>query len=589
MLIAFVYIVRCYFDIPRLTSKRTMEFPKELPFKFSLALILNTKFPVQTVFQLIEEISISNFDQPFKKRFVKSFVSLLEAVLLRNQSESFLLGTILKTLPYHKHYVNAEEFWNAQDKAYASQRVEFLRMLNSPKFSYWIIYFIPAFKIRLAPPIPDCNDQPCCSVSETTILLERLYTEEAYMEYASLISSHNLHDLVDMVAVVYKFVEGNHIQILNALTKSSNLPRVIAIIEDECHKYLTDQSYQLNRFRFFSMAGKVANKLLKAPDNIKNYPAAFLSFSIPVALWMVNLIKPVINTPGNPLFDTNEICLGYVDRIEFFLLSIPEVHIFDHPKKPLEMRSMLFKLTCDKLYGLGLSIYGDELCNRFDDQYVCKRQPSNLVLYPVTANSTSTEYYTSVAEIHFIDSKEKVSELIDYIRLLKIKIVSIDCEWTNVALSICQLCVQFSNDERQTYILDMISLKEQDLMPLLEMLWRAPLFIGFSCQQDFSKIHAICPLIGTPDNLFDISHVKLQDFGMPLTKKGLLSLDIYTQMTLKKSIDKRPRMTCWEKRPLRSVQLLYAAGDVEVLLDIFIALQRINPSLLPEEIEHQPQ
>jgi ribonuclease D len=57
------------------------------------------------------------------------------------------------------------------------------------------------------------------------------------------------------------------------------------------------------------------------------------------------------------------------------------------------------------------------------------------------------------------------------------------------------------------------------------------------------------------------------------TGKSLADL---TKNALGLVMDKRPRMCCWEARPIPATLLLYAAGDATVLIDIHVAFERLS-------------
>ena len=52
------------------------------------------------------------------------------------------------------------------------------------------------------------------------------------------------------------------------------------------------------------------------------------------------------------------------------------------------------------------------------------------------------------------------------------------------------------------------------------------------------------------------------------------SLNTLVQVVLNQVLDKRPRFSLWSKRPLWPIQLSYAGGDADVLIDVYLKLKQ---------------
>ena len=84
------------------------------------------------------------------------------------------------------------------------------------------------------------------------------------------------------------------------------------------------------------------------------------------------------------------------------------------------------------------------------------------------------------------------------------------------------------------------------------------IIIGFAVDQDLQKIKSYCSITNDSLNIKE------------LRKENTDSLESVVNKELGLKFDKRPRMTFWERRPLLDCQALYAAGDAQVLVDIYL-------------------
>jgi ribonuclease D len=101
--------------------------------------------------------------------------------------------------------------------------------------------------------------------------------------------------------------------------------------------------------------------------------------------------------------------------------------------------------------------------------------------------------------------------------------------------------------------------------------------VGFSASQDISRLRTHYTTLPDPHSLYDLAHcpkarsaIMQQCPDKPNPKNfSLADLLAYTLGQDGMVMDKRPRFSDWRHRPLRKVQMDYAAADAIVLLDIY--------------------
>ncbi len=167
-----------------------------------------------------------------------------------------------------------------------------------------------------------------------------------------------------------------------------------------------------------------------------------------------------------------------------------------------------------------------------------------------------SDYFTPSAEIILVSSRMELSVLLG----LRPGLLSFDCEWSSDATALLQISLKlFGGKSRKTFLLDLLV---QEILPdLAEFLndtsSEIP-FIAFDPKEDLARLKMVMPSLRTPSNLLDLS----------LSQGDVGSLSRLVESKLGLKLDKRPRLSFWNQRPLSKSQILYAAADAEVLLDL---------------------
>ncbi|KAL2631028.1 hypothetical protein R1flu_015714 [Riccia fluitans] len=212
-----------------------------------------------------------------------------------------------------------------------------------------------------------------------------------------------------------------------------------------------------------------------------------------------------------------------------------------------------------------------ELCERF--------QMEQLPSCSVIINSSVNNDYIKLSDVMptdkvcWVDSIESLASAKEHFRFADM--VGLDSEWKanhikgsqENKVSILQLATV-----ECVFIFDMLHLSGQlpaALDDCLKLVFHAPnmLKLGYAVNNDLERlVHSYQGLecFSVCESLLD-----LQTFAGH-TKGGLSGL---TKLAVGGSLDKRARMSDWEKRPLTEKQLRYAALDAAVLVSIFEYLQ----------------
>ncbi|KAH6565996.1 hypothetical protein BASA60_009646 [Batrachochytrium salamandrivorans] len=181
-------------------------------------------------------------------------------------------------------------------------------------------------------------------------------------------------------------------------------------------------------------------------------------------------------------------------------------------------------------------------------------------------NSTLIPFYTSSAPVTFINDTAGLKEFSETIP--EIVTIGVDGEWYNQTadgISIFQIAALDNKGTCHAYILDMLNLDRDRMCEVLSKLFQSShlTVLGFDASQDLSKLTALMPKMVHPRNLVDLSTLSLAAFQKTLEdhqlqNKKQYSLADLSLVILKKTLDKRVRLSWWDKRPLRQCQLLYA-------------------------------
>lgn len=181
--------------------------------------------------------------------------------------------------------------------------------------------------------------------------------------------------------------------------------------------------------------------------------------------------------------------------------------------------------------------------------------------------------------IAFVDTPSALQDCANY--LGRQSVIGFDAEWKPIlgpsdGAAPCAL-VQLASREK-AFVVDVIALHEHGriLAPVFRS--HAVLKLGYGAQND---VRVLRPFLANDDGADDVMSmlVDLQAVTKKLptprraatsSKRGLAAL---AEGYLGSPLDKRVRMSNWERRPLTRAQLHYAALDAHVLLQIYDKMQ----------------
>ncbi|XP_066507568.1 exonuclease mut-7 homolog isoform X2 [Hoplias malabaricus] len=227
----------------------------------------------------------------------------------------------------------------------------------------------------------------------------------------------------------------------------------------------------------------------------------------------------------------------------------------------------------------------------------------------VTPQSHQLQYYQLPVpreNVHFLQTLEQL-RLCEETVLKPGCVVGVDMEWragfgtvSTQRVALIQLAV-----EGQVFLLDLCShslshhsLAVQFIQTLLTD--ENILKLGYGMSGDFRSLVATWPELKEESlkvkGVLDLLHVHQQlqrcwrggsgprsvEVSEGSTEKGL---SLLVQQVLGKPLDKREQLSNWERRPLRTSQLRYAAVDAYCLLDVYLTLSK-DPSAfgLPDDL-----
>jgi hypothetical protein len=210
-------------------------------------------------------------------------------------------------------------------------------------------------------------------------------------------------------------------------------------------------------------------------------------------------------------------------------------------------------------------------------------------------------------DVSFINESNDLLECVNY--LSKKSVIGFDCEWkpsykqANGEGDKCAL-LQLACDEK-TFVIDMLEFKHA-ATPLNGLFESDTIIkVGFDIKGDIKAIRSAISKHGQSYSacmrrLLDIQllHHNLKTSGKSTTRgKDVTDEDTKSQTHRSKSnglsdvaltylgkpLDKRVRMSNWERRPLTAAQLHYAALDAHVLIQIYRAMQASYGSVFVDE------
>ena len=170
-----------------------------------------------------------------------------------------------------------------------------------------------------------------------------------------------------------------------------------------------------------------------------------------------------------------------------------------------------------------------------------------------------------MAEYRFIDRVVEVEELAAKLALEKV--VAVDTEADSFFHYFDKLCLVQVAASCGTFLIDPLSMPPRGLEPLAPVMANPAIRkIFHAAEYDLFVLHRHCGL--TVRGLFD-TMISAQMLGYPAVGLGAL-----VERHFEVKLSKDQQRTDWSRRPLREVQLDYAASDVIYLVEIAETLER---------------
>ncbi|KAI8915785.1 ribonuclease H-like domain-containing protein [Gorgonomyces haynaldii] len=422
-------------------------------------------------------------------------------------------------------------------------RNQLMDMVVKEGGSVWCI-LLKSFDIQLSKDIP---------WPETELILEDLKTAKKFHMYCSMILDHNLltsFNIDDIYQLLLEKGDLSAVDLMLAVTGIEPLKRVVY-----------SQTYSVLDGRVTAPVKAIAKNGVKVftKHGIQvAEPQLLIASRLDTLYWLSRQFKDISkDTDGNPAFDHREIMQAYLASIFLFLDA--------QPTEPYDCQKWLANAFVDTIIRFNaLHPYTSQIIQR----YRLNHRISSWI--PNSNNTVSNKvWYSSDAEITFIDDMSFLEHFHQQSHVAES--CGLDCEWGSMqaTLSTVQIALQ-SKKTTTAYVFDAKTLTGLQLQQYLTPLWESQCnFLVFSGGQDFTKISAHSGL-GLPQQRFDLSDL-CPTYLTAGTKKGLTDLAF---ACLGAALDKRPRMGCWDMRPLPRTLIRYAAWDACVLL----ALHRFHLS-----------
>ncbi|KAJ3318210.1 hypothetical protein HDV06_000753 [Boothiomyces sp. JEL0866] len=501
--------------------RKSYQYPRELPVNFTTNVIKWTPLPLDFILSVA---SIKGQLLPVVERnFYKSFKDVIN-ILQNNQCPNFIFNTKFK------YYKSGKQFWKKQKDSNYQFRLTYLSLLRNPESSPWLAIYLKDFELEIC--VSNSMDQ--LRLEDVLSSLNRLKSINAMFEYSQIVNYYDLYEHVPLQSLYNEMTIKNQLQTLEELLGETKLTHYMDYLENILEYSIKANTVVKNSH--FINGGKIVSRLSPA-FSVDKYPAIYISNTSRQIRWYAHNFKSLVNTAGNPKYDFDDICESYLDVIEDFLNKTPNT---DNSLSP---RKVLLRLLVDNFFEQGLETFAERICQRFPG---CNLKLETKDFGMAGLVDSSIDFYNIQGNVNMIDS----TNYRDFINAIpNIKLVSVDCEWNTSDLSITQIGAEFNDNSRQNYILDMLTLQPKEILEIFKLLWTKPVV-------DLKKINMKAK-VGYPSNLTDLFQFSPTDFGLEAheTKKGL---DTWTSIVLGKQLDKRPRMSFWEKRPLRKSQILYA-------------------------------
>jgi hypothetical protein len=518
------------FRTKQMNSKGKLVKRKTIPQQFLFCLLTHTLHPFTIIVYILRRIGhvVDDVD----RAMVKSLVAVTKTIM----------G--LDSCDLSKHEFFYYQTWDGLLEKMRGDRADVYRtikeMVLDERESVWICHYVFALEFQVDGP-PGRFDS--ITINETKSIMDRLVIAKGYNELCLFISKFkNLTHLIDFEQFVDILVSHNDIQNLTLLFDHGEIQeRVFGRLESEMYDIIVNQ----NRSRSLSWCQNVPTIVQKfgGTEWTDTYPCIHLATLHGLVRHCVRLMALTINTTENKNYDTDAVVASYVDRLTFVIWKLPKRATTIGTT--IEPQRLLTEYSIDQLIQHGFTQYVMVLRDSVTDE--CFRTPQ-----PLFEVVRDPDYFTTLWPIVWIGSTSEVSRLqavVDSTTLM-----GLDCEWTWSPLSIIQLSCQDSQGTGVTFIIDCLHVEGRVVHDIL-LQFHCPI-LGFDCTQDLPKLHHYCS--------FTPVIVNLQRRG------GLAKM---VEETLHVKLDKRPRMSLWEKRPLDYFQVVYAASDSQVLIELYRKLE----------------
>jgi hypothetical protein len=518
------------FRTKKVNSKGKEVKRTQVPQHFATLLITHTPNPFEIMVRIVKEVRYPDFE----RFLVKSLAVVLKRILSLNDA-------YLATLEY-RYYTNWDGFRRKMNEVRDDMYQTIKTLVLDEQQSIWLCHWILSAEFNM-----NVTRETVDSITEsqTKWLLLRLLKHKAHNELCFIISKYCLQDLIHFESLVNDLVSNNDVQNLGILTsKPDQLERALEYLEAETYTVLVDKSRN-NRKTFIQNIPSVVKKLSEANWTYK-YPCIYVASLHGQVKFIVRSIREALETEENLNYDHDRIAESFVDRLAYLIWELP-LEAKSNGRK-VEPRDLLLRYCVEKLADMKrLGLVLEASVNSFS-------LPDAQKVYCL---ENDPKYYTCTWPIVWIDSVEKLEELESMSS--STSIIGIDGEWTHSPLSTLQISC-YSATKKCNFIVDCLNLDAIALESVLnqfDCVW-----VGFDLSQDIPKIDQYCG--------FRIPKlVDLKD-----DRKGSLADLVEQELHLK--LDKRPRMSFWERRPLHYFQLVYAATDSQVLIELYLALKSRN-------------
>jgi hypothetical protein len=492
-------------------------------------------------------------------KFLMDLVLFLPNTQIPSWLEKIIVNALVMICPLVHSKPGFDVMWDSNDSVYRSyedwqdnqikyelaNKEALVAALADQQNSIWLILFIIPLKIEFG---SSTTSSESIDRELAAAILEKLKSINAYDDLARLLAYSKKFDICDYEELLLLLSKdtNHHLALNTLLIDNERRINYLKLMESKCQDLL-QASVKPSRgstYQLLNSYAKSVRKLLASWNQlnlINEYPSIAIAKSIGQCQFILRNLKDVLTSPGNPNYDTQEICCSVADNI---------VHMYE--KFEIESsRELFLTILRDLLKISSLQNWNKYFILQFNQIDAPKLNT------PVSVGELehdNGDFFTPKSPIHFLTTD--VSSIEE--RIKEKLVVGLDAEWAVSDLSIVQLSIDFKTG-RETFILDTLALDRKILSSLFTVIFKQCIIVGFDLSGDLKRITKHCKLELSPSTIVDIQAKRLE---------GCKSLNDYSFSLLGKKLDKRPRMGLWEKRPLCRSMLLYAGADAEVLLEI---------------------